>query len=338
MFRFENPEYFYLLAAIPLLLGVYWLSVIALSKRRRRFADAPLLSLLAPGYSWKRFLLKTVLTLTALAFIVVMLARPQYGTVTHTGEGKGSEAAFLMDGSNSMLAQDVQPNRLERTKLLVSTLIDRMKNDKISLSVFAGEAYPQLPITNDYTSAKLFLDNFTPGMVTLQGTSLAAAINLGRKSFTDKEDIGKAIIVITDGEDHEEGALRAAEAAREEGYKLFILGVGSTRGANIPMPDGSNLRDNQGQEVITAVNVEACKEVAKAGGGEYIHVDNTDAAQTQLLSALNQLQHADNAASFTDRDEQFQAMAVIVLALLILEFFVFESKNPFWKRFRIFTK
>ncbi len=213
-----------------------------------------------------------------------------------------------------------------------------MKNDKIALGVFAGEAYPQLPITNDYTSAKLFLDNFTPGMVTLQGTSLAAAINLGRKSFTDKEDIGKAIIVITDGEDHEEGALKAAEEAKKEGYKLFILGVGSTQGANIPMPNGSNLRDAEGKEVITAVNATACKEVAKAGGGEYIHVDNTDAAQKQLQSALDKLQHADNAAGFTDRDEQFQAMAVIVLVLLLMEFFIFESKNPFWKRFRIFTK
>ncbi len=338
MFRFEDPQYLYLLAVIPLLLVVYLFSVRRVRIRRRRLADAALLDRLAPAYSSKRFLLKFILLEIIITLVVVMLARPQYGTAQNTTEGEGIEATFIIDVSNSMYAQDVNPNRLERTKLLVSTLIDRMANDKIALGVFAGEAYPQLPITNDYISAKMFLDNLTPGMVTLQGTNLAAAIELGCKSFTDRKDVGKAIIIITDGEDHEGEAVEAAAKAKEEGFRIFVLGVGSTKGTKIPMPDGSNLRDRSGREVETAVNVKACKEIAEAGGGKYIHVDNTDAAQTLLQAELDRLPKLDNSSAFTERDEQFRAVALIVLVLLIIEFFVFEGKNPFWKRFRFFTK
>lgn len=338
MFRFADPNYLYLLIAIPLLALVWYLSALALKKRRRRLADDDLLTRMVPNYSSKRQLFKFVLLTLAVACLAVMLARPQFGMTSATNDKKGIEAAFIIDVSNSMLAQDVQPNRLERSKLLVSTLIDRMKNDRVAIGVFAGEAYPQLPITNDYASAKLFLDNFMPGMVTLQGTSVASAINLGRVSFTDKEDIGKAIIVITDGEDHEEGAIEAAKKAAEEGFKVFVLGVGSTGGARIPLSDGSYLRDREGKEVNTALNEKMCIEVAEAGGGAYFHVDNSNEAQQLLQDELDKLQQADNSVSFSERDEQFQAMALLVLILIVIELFVLETKNPLLKRLRLFKR
>lgn len=338
MFRFADPNYLYLLIAIPLLALVWYLSALALKKRRRRLADDDLLTRMVPNYSSKRQLFKFVLLTLAVACLAVMLARPQFGMTSATNDKKGIEAAFIIDVSNSMLAQDVQPNRLERSKLLVSTLIDRMKNDRVAIGVFAGEAYPQLPITNDYASAKLFLDNFMPGMVTLQGTSVASAINLGRVSFTDKEDIGKAIIVITDGEDHEEGAIEAAKKAAEEGLKVFVLGVGSTGGARIPLSDGSYLRDREGKEVNTALNEKMCIEVAEAGGGAYFHVDNSNEAQQLLQDELDKLQQADNSVSFSERDEQFQAMALLVLILIVIELFVLETKNPLLKRLRLFKR
>ena len=243
----------------------------------------------------------------------------------------------MLDVSNSMLAQDVSPNRLERAKLLVSTLIDRMQNDKIALGVFAGEAYPQLPITGDYGAAKLFLNSITPGMVTLQGTNLAAAINLADKSFTDKKRVGKAIIIITDGEDHQGGAEEAAAAAAKEGRKVYILGIGNPGGAQIPLGN-DYLKDNNGQVVVTKLNEQMCREVAKAGDGLYLHVDNSNAAQEQLQTALGQLQQASEHTDYTSYNEQFQAVALILLLLLFIESFVCETKNPWVQRWHLFNR
>ena len=338
MFRFENPEYLYLLLALPLLAGLFLLVMRHYKQVRRHLCDARLFREQVPDYSWKRSITKFVLLMSVLFFIIVMLARPQLGLVEEKDSTQGIEVAFIVDVSNSMLARDVSPNRLDRSKLLVSALTDRMKNDKIALGVFAGEAYPQLPITNDYVSAKLFLDNFTPGMVTLQGTSLAKAINLGRISFTDKKDVGKAIVVITDGEDHAEGAIEAAKAAKEEGLKVYVLGAGTPQGTKIQWPDGTFLRDRDNQEVVTALNEDMCREVAKAGGGAYFRIDNSDAAQQGLQAEFSQLKKAGNVSNFSSYDEQFQAVALLALTLLIVEIFVLERKNPLFKRLRLFGR
>ncbi len=338
MFRFEDSFYLYLLVAVPILALVYAFSAFRARHRCRRLADDGLMAQLVPDYSSKRLLLHFVLLEAAVTCIVLMLARPQYGVSTTTTDKKGIEAVFIIDVSNSMLAQDELPYRLDRYKLLVSTLIDRMKNDKVALAVFAGEAYPQLPITNDYASAKLFLDNFTPGMVTLQGTSVASAINLGRISFTNNKEIGKAIVIITDGEDHEGKAVEAAEAARKDGMRVYVLGVGLPQGAKIPQPGGTFLHDADGAVVMTKLNEQMCREVAQAGGGKYIHVDNSNAAQQQLQAEFDSLKQADNSSTFTDRDEQFQAMAILALLLIIIEFFVRETRNPLIKRLRLFKR
>lgn len=336
MFRFESPEYLYFLAVPAALLLVYLLTRRQARKQRRRLADKELWARVVPDYSPRRKFAKLVLTLTAMVCLILMLARPQFGTVDVSEDKRGIEAVFVVDVSNSMLAQDVQPDRLSRAKLLVSTIIDRMKNDKVALAVFAGEAYPQLPITNDYASAKLFLDNLTTGMVTLQGTNIASAIELGHSSFTDRKDVGKAIIIITDGEDHEEGAIEKAKEAAKDGMKVYMLGVGGRDGAVIPQNDGTNLKDQNGQEVKSALNEQMCRDIAAAGGGKYFHVDNSNAAQEQLQAELATLKQADNSSNFTNPDEQFQAVALLALLLLLVEFFVLERKNPLLSRLHLF--
>ena len=225
MFRFAEPEYLYGLLLLPLLIALAAWSEIRARKRMKRFGEWQLLSQLTEGMSVTRTRIKGLLLILSVALAVVMLARPQYGTHVDTTERRGIEAVIALDVSNSMMATDVTPNRLERAKMLVSNLVDKMTDDKVGLNVFAGDAYIQLPITNDYVSAKMFLDAINPGMVGVQGTNLAEAINLASKSFTQTEGVGKAIIVITDGENHEPGAEEAAREAAKAGRNIFILGI-----------------------------------------------------------------------------------------------------------------
>lgn len=338
MFRFANPEYFYLLATVLLLAVVYLITGLRDRRRRHRLGDIAMLRLMAPDYSRRRRLTKFILMECILVLAIIMLARPQFGLIESKDTTKGIEAAFIIDVSNSMYANDVRPNRIERSKLLISTLLDRMPNDKIALGVFAGEAYPQLPITNDFTSAKLFLDNITPGMVTLQGTNIAAAIELATISFTDKKDVGKAIVIVTDGEDHQEGAIDAAKKAHKEGYRVYVLGIGSPTGSNIKLPDGSLMKDSEGNVIVTKLNEKMCREVAEAGGGNYYHIDNTGNAGEHLKKQFEKLLQADNTVNYKEYDEQFRAIALIILFLILAEMFIMEAKNPRIRRLKLFGK
>jgi len=338
MLKFANPEYLYLLLLLPVLAAAYILTCFRARRRWKRFGDPQLLKPLVPGASRVRPHAKFVLLELILALLVLMLARPQSGGSVETEKKKGIEAVISLDVSTSMLATDVSPNRLERSKFLVSNLIDKMKSDKVALQVFAGEAYPQLPVTNDYVSAKMFLEPITTGMVTLQGTNLAAAINLAAKSFTQAKGVGKAIILITDGEDHEEGAVEAAKEAAKNGMRVYVLGVGSPSGAEIPTPEGF-LRDETGHVVRSRLNEEMCREVAAAGKGVYIHIDNTSFAQDKLAAELHKLQQAESeVVSYSAYDEQFQGVGLFILFLLLVEFFLRETQNPFFKKIRLFSK
>lgn len=335
MFQFLHPEYLYYLLLIPGLLALYLFFLRKDKQNMKRLGDSELLKDLIPGRSGCRKHIKFGVLLSALALLIVTLARPQYGLKQQNVVTKGIEAVVMVDVSNSMLANDIQPSRLERTKMLVSNLVNRMKNDKIALGVFAGEAYPQLPITSDYAAAQLFIDALSTNMVTLQGTNLAAAIETGRHCFTDNKNVGKAIILITDGEDHEAGAEEAAAAAAKAGIQIFVLGVGTPEGGTIPTPRGP-LTDRQGQIVQTRLNEQMCREVAKAGKGLYLHLDQTNHAQTELQSQIARLKQSSTTTSYTARDEQFQAVALLVLILLIIEVCINETQNSFFKRFKLF--
>ena len=337
MFRFEDPIYLWLLLLVPVLVLVALLGHRKRKKQLKAFGDPELLKDLMPDVSAYRPWVKLGLAVFAFALLVVMLARPQMGTkITHE-KRNGIEAVIAIDVSNSMMAQDVVPSRLEKSKLLIENLVDHFTHDRIGLVVFAGDAFVQLPITTDYVSAKMFLQNIDPSLVATQGTDIAKALNLSMRSFSQQKDIGKAVIVITDGEDHEGGALEAAKAANDKGVRVFILGIGSTKGSPIPLQEGGYLTDRNGQTVLTALNETMCKEIAQAGKGTYIHVDNTNDAQEKLNDELAKLQRADTqAVIYSEYGEQFQAVCIIVIILLIAEILILDIKNPKLRNIHLF--
>ena len=334
MFRFESPIYLWLLWLIPLLAVIRFCCYRLRKKHLLRLGEKALVSLLMPDVSKVRPTVKFWLMMAALALIIVMLARPQMGSKISHEERNGIETIIAVDVSNSMLAEDVVPSRLQKSKMLVESLVDHFTNDKIGLVVFAGDAFVQLPITTDYVSAKMFLQDINPSMIQTQGTDLARAISLSMSSFTQQQGLGKAIILITDGEDHEGGALEAAKEAKKKGINVFILGVGSTKGAPIPLGGGDYMRDNAGNTVMTALNEQMCRDVAKAGSGTYIHVDNTSDAQERLNNEISRLQkgETDNVV-YSEYNEQFQAFALLAVILLIIEACTLEARNPLLRRF-----
>ena len=338
MFRFADPIYLYLLAVIPVLALIRFLTYRNQKKRLRKFGDPKLLRSLMPDVSRFRPAVKFWMLQAALALLIVMLARPQFGTKISNEQRVGIETIIAMDISNSMLAEDIVPSRLDRSKMMVENLVDHFTNDKIGLIVFAGDAFVQLPITSDYVSAKMFLSSIDPSMMATQGTDIARAIDMASHSFTQEEGIGKAIIVITDGEDHEGGALEAAEAAKKAGMRVYVLGVGSTQGSPIPIPGtGDYMKDNTGNTVMSALNEDMCRQVAQAGGGAYIHVENNSAAQDQLDNELNKLSKKETTSTvYSEFDEQFQAVAILALLLLILEICIYDRRNPLLKRLSLF--
>ena len=339
MFRFEDPQYLYLLVLVVLLALIRLVTYRNQRKRLRKFGDPQLLKELMPNVSKVRPALKFWLLEAVLALLVVMLARPQMGTRISHEKRTGIETIIAIDISNSMRAKDVEPSRLERSKMMVENLVDNFTNDKIGLIVFAGDAFVQLPITSDYVSAKMFLSSIDPSMIQVQGTDIARAIQMATHSFTQEEKIGKAIIIITDGEDHEGGAIEAAKEAMKNGMRVYVLGVGSTKGSPIPDGQGDYMKDNTGQTVMSALNEQMCREVAQAGGGAYIHVENNTGAQRLLDEELDKLEKRETESTiYSDYDEQFQAVGIMALLLLIIELCILEIKNPLLSRFSFFKR
>ena len=326
MFRFEEPTYLYLLLLLPFLAAFYLYSNYRRRKAIRKFGDPVLMAQLMPDVSKYRPDVKFWLVFAAIGLFAVLLARPQFGSKLETVKRQGVEVMIALDISNSMLAQDVQPSRLE--------------NDKVGMIVFAGDAFTQLPITSDYISAKMFLESINPSLISKQGTAIGAAINLATRSFTPQEGVGRAVIVITDGENHEGGAVEAAKAAAEKGIQVSVLGVGMPDGAPIPV-EGTNdfRRDRDGNVVVTRLNEQMCQEIAQAGDGIYVRVDNSNAAQKVIAQEINKMAKADvETQVYTEFNEQFQAVAWIILLLLLAEMLILERKNPLFRNIHLFKK
>ena len=330
----------YLLVAVPILAIFYFYSNYRRRKKLRKYGDMELLRLLMPEVSKYRPDVKFWLTLAALVTVVFMLAQPQFGSKMETVKRQGIETVVALDISNSMLAQDVAPSRLDKSKKLISRLVETFNNDKVAMIVFAGEAFTQLPITSDYVSAKMFLETISPSLISTQGTDIRAAIDLAMKSFTPNEGVGRAIVLITDGENHEGGAIEAAQEAAKKGVHVFVLGVGSPDGSPIPA-EGSNefRRDKDGNVVVTRLNEEMCREIARAGSGMYVRVDNTNNAERALNAEINKLAKADvETQVFTEFNEQFQVLAWLALILLAIEVMVLNRKNPLFKNVKLFKQ
>lgn len=340
MFRFENPQYLYLLIVIPLLAILYYYSNYRRRIRLRKYGDPALLKELMIDVSAWRGQAKAWLLLLALASLIIAAARPQFGTKIDTSERNGIEAIIAMDVSNSMLANDVRPSRLDKSKMLVSNMVDEMKDDKVGLIVYAGQAFVQLPITNDYVSAKMFLDGIDPSMIATQGTDIATAIELGMKSFTQKKDVSRAIFLITDGEDNEGGAVEAAKEAATRGIHVYVLGVGSPDGAHIPIPGTTQyFIDEQGNPIVSRLSEEMCRQIAHAGQGAYIYVDNSSSAQKELSRYVDKLAKTKlDTQIYSEFDEQYQGFIILALFFLLIDLCLLERKNHIMQNFHLFKK
>jgi Ca-activated chloride channel family protein len=339
MFRFANPEYLYLLVLIPIVFGIYFISTLLKKRRLSEFGNTQLIKQLMPGVSFRRGWIKLIFLLTVLTFIVFGLAGPQFGSKLTEVKRKGIEIIIALDVSNSMMAQDIQPSRLERAKQAISRLVDQLSNDRVGLIVFAGDAYVQLPVTNDYTSAKMFLSSISPGIVAKQGTAIGTAINLAASSFSPQEETSKVIIVISDGENHEDDPVEAARRASEKGIIVHAIGIGSPQGAPIPTGRGRQdfLKDKDDNVVVTRLDEEILSKVAVTGGGKYVRATNTQIGLLPLFEEINRLERAEfKDKVYSEFDDQFQYLFGIALFLLFIEFFILERRNRLIQRLNLF--
>ena len=338
MFRFANIEILWLLPVVVLLIAAY----VVYTRRKRRqleeFGDAELMEQLMPNASRVRPNVKFSIVMVALTLLIIAAARPQFGQSERTEKRQGIEAIVALDISNSMLAEDVAPNRLERAKQMVSKLMDNMVNDKVGLVVFAGDAFIQLPITCDYVSAKMFLNTISPSLIKTQGTAIGQALATSVRCFGEQSDASRAIILITDGENHEDDAVAVAQRAKEAGIQVLVVGIGKPEGSPIPVPGTNNfIKDRQGNVVVSKLNEEMCREIAQAGGGIYVRCDNTNTATKAIQKELDKLATQEiETQVFTDYNEQFQSFALIALLLLVIDFFIFNRKNKSLTRIDIF--
>ena len=311
------------------------------SRQLAEFGDPELIAQLMPDASKSRPVWKFSLLIAALILLIVAAARPQYGQKEKTIKRQGIEVMVALDISNSMLAEDVVPNRLDRSKQMLSKMIDNMVDDKVGLVVFAGEAFTQLPITCDYVSAKMFLNTITPNMIQTQGTAIGADLQTAITSFGAQEsEAGRAIILITDGENHEDDAIAAAKQAQELGIQVFVIGIGKPDGAPIPKP-GTNdyFKDRSGQVVVSRLNEDMCQQIAQAGSGAYVRCDNTNTAMRALQQELDRIATSElETTIYADYNEQYQSFVLIALLLLVIEFFILSRKNHRLTRMDLFNE
>ena len=329
MLIFANHQYLLLLLLVPLMPVLYGLMRWLRRERLRRFGDEALVQQLMPSWSKSKGWVRLVLFDLAFAFFVIGLARPQIGAKLQERETKGAEIMICLDVSNSMLARDYSPNRLERAKLAISRITDKLQDDRIGLIIFAGSSFVQLPITNDYVSAKMFLSSISTESVPVQGTAIGDAILTAARSFSAQSEKSRAIIVITDGENHENDPVEAAKQAAELGIRIYTIGVGSLRGEPIPL-DGDLMKDKDGNIVVTRLDESTLQKVAEAGNGAYVHAGNEEFGLNPIINDLRRLEaETFNSVVFEEYDEQYMYFFAVALALLVIEMLIGERR---WKR------
>ena len=340
LFRFANPDFLYLLLLLPVLILIFILDEIRKRKTRKKLGEVRLVSNLMPELSDSRAIVKFVIVLLAVLSGVIMLARPQFGSRLEDVKKQGVEVVIALDVSNSMLSEDIQPDRLTRAKQAISRLVDNLDNDKIGLVVFAGDAYTQIPITTDYASAKMFLSTIGPEMVPKQGTAIGAAISLGIRSFSPGEGKSKAMIIITDGENHEDNPVTVAEEAAKAGIVIHTIGIGSSVGVPVPVEINGRkeyLKDVDGNTVISKLDEDILKKIALSTGGTYVRANNTNIGLDQIFSDIKKMKTQEmESTQYTDYNDQFQIFAALALILLIADFMVMERKNRRLANIRLF--
>jgi Ca-activated chloride channel family protein len=341
MLRFGHIEFLWGLAFIPVFVLLY----IFISRWKKRalktLGDKSVVALMMPGVSFSTPLLKFILFSLAYAFLIVGAADPQIGSKMEEEKRKGADLMILLDVSNSMLSQDMAPNRLENAKRAIAQLIDNLHNDRIGIVVFAGEAYVQLPVTTDYSAAKLFLNTINTDMVPTQGTAIGAAIDMGLKSFDFKNGTGKAMILITDGENHEDDAVVAAKNAADKDVLVNVIGIGSANGSPIPIyQDGKQVgfhTDSAGHTVISKLNEDMCKEIAAAGNGTYVRATDANSGLNIVMDQINKVQRKTyDSKTFKDFEDRFQFFLGFAFLFLVVEFFITNRKSSRLSRLKLF--
>lgn len=337
MFRFEHPQYLYFLLILPVLLVIFFWYMRSKKRALKSFGDMKLLKTLMPDVALKKQYIKFWILFVCAGLFVLIVAGPQFGSKLETVKKQGIEVMVCLDVSNSMLSTDVSPTRLDKAKQILSRLVDNLENDKIGLIVFAGDAFIQLPITSDYVSAKMFLSSINPSMVPTQGTAIGSAINLAVRSFSPNENSEKTIILITDGEDHEDNAKGAAEAAVKKGIKVNVLGIGSLQGGPIPTGNGY-MKDKEGNMVLTKLNEAMCQEIAAAGEGMYARTDNTNNALKALQAELDKMTKSEvESKVYSSYNEKYYIPAWILLLFLLMEFFMLDRRNRILSKIKLFS-
>ncbi|SHJ51431.1 Ca-activated chloride channel family protein [Maribacter aquivivus] len=344
MVQYDEKIYFYLLIIIPVIVVLFLLLLVWKKRTQKKFADTELLKRLTPNRSYNKGGLKLVVFILALALMIIGLVNPKIGTKLETVKREGVDIVFAVDVSKSMLAEDIAPNRLEKAKRLVSEIINQLASDRIGIIAYAGQAYPQLPITTDYGAAKMFLQGMNTDMLTSQGTAIDQAIELATTYYDDAEQTNRVLFIISDGEDHSEGStLDAVEDAVDEGIIIYTIGVGKEKGAPIPIKRNGILeslkKDNQGETVITRLNESVLVDIANEGDGQYIDGSNTEAAVEFIKEELLKMDKKEfEAKQFAEYKDQFQWFIGGALLLLFLDIFILDRKTSWLKKLNLFNE
>ena len=341
MFRFAHIEYFYLLALIPVFTAlVIWLFVWR-KKALQRYGQLSVINRLLPDKSNSKLILKFVLMMVTWGLLVFVVAGPQTGSKLEKIQRKGIDLIIALDVSNSMLSQDIKPNRLARAKQSISRLIDKLEGDRIGIIVFAGKAYTQLPITTDYAAAKMFVATINPGMIPTQGTAIGDAVDLAINTFGESKK-NKALIIISDGEDHEGNVLEQAELAATKGITIYTIGMGLPEGGPIPVYNGDVLvgfkKDKEGNAIVSKLDETLLQRIATIGKGMYIRATNSETGLNRIFDDINEIQKSEiESKQFADYENQFQYFLAIALILMILDLFIFEKKTFWVKKIKPFN-
>lgn len=345
MFQFQLEEkiWFWGLLVIPVILILFALLQFWKRRAQKNFANKALLKRLSPNQSVFKAILKVVVLCLAFACLVMALVNPKVGTKLETVKREGVDIVFAVDVSKSMLAEDVAPNRLEKSKQLVTQIINNLASDRVGIIAYAGKAFPQLPITTDYASAKMFLQNMNTDMLSSQGTAINEAIELAKTYFDDEEQTNRVMIIISDGEDHSDVAANVAEEANEEGIRIFTIGVGDVQGGPIPLKRNGVLegykKDNQGETVVTRLDEETLKGIADEANGTYINGNNTAEVVDSIREILNKMDKTEfEAKEFADFKDQFQWFLGLAIFFLLLDILFLERKTAWLKRLNLFNE
>ncbi len=343
MYQLEEPSYIIYLSAILLLVVLFLINFFWKRKLQRSFADSKLLQKLSPDRSGFKSFLKLLVVSLALAFLVIALINPKVGTQLQTIKRQGVDIVFALDISKSMLAEDIAPNRLEKSKQIISRIIDKLGGDRVGIIIYAGSAYPLLPITTDHAAARMFLQNADPDMVSSQGTAIADALKLAKTYFDDESQTNRFLFIVSDGEDHESNADDVAKEALDAGIRTYTIGVGTTKGGTIPIKsDGKFLgykKDNKDEVVITQMHPETLESIAENGNGSYLNGNNTGKTVAFVEDLLIKADKKEfETKQFSDYKDQFQWFVGIGLILLVLDSFLLDKRTQWIQRLNLFNE